>query len=84
MAMVDAFVGEVRAMPFGFVPAGWMACQGQVLPIEGNRALFILLGVTYGGDGKTNFALPKLAPLAAKSGTLQYCIAVRGVLPPHG
>lgn len=81
---MDVFVGEVRAMPFGFVPTGWMACQGQLLPIEGNTALYSLLRTTYGGDGTKNFALPKLAPLAAKSGTLQYCIAVTGVFPPHG
>ena len=82
--MADVFVGEVRAMPYGFVPTGWMACQGQLLPVGTNTALFPLPHTTYGGDGTTNFALPNLAPLAAKSGTLQYCIAVQGVYPPHG
>jgi len=80
---MEPYVGEVRAIPFGFMPQGWAPCQGQVLPIEGNTGLFVLLRNTYGGDGKTNFALPKLAPLKAQSGTLQYCIAVRGVLPPR-
>lgn len=76
-----AFLGEVRAMPFGFAPPGWMACQGQLLPMAGNTGLFSLLMTTYGGDGRTTFALPTLAPLAAESGTLQYCIAVRGIYP---
>jgi len=79
--MGDPFVGEVRAMPFGFVPNGWLACQGQLLPTAGNTALFSLLGFTYGGDGSTTFALPTLAPLAGKQGTLQYCIAILGLYP---
>jgi microcystin-dependent protein len=79
--MSEPFLGEVRAMPFGFAPAGWMACQGQLIPIGQNTGLFSLLRTTYGGDGKTNFALPNLAPLQAESGTLQYCIAVAGIYP---
>ena len=82
--MSDVFLGEVRAMPFGFVPAGWAPCQGQLLPITGNTGLFSLLQTNYGGDGETDFGLPTLAPLAAERGTLQYCICLQGIYPPHG
>jgi microcystin-dependent protein len=58
--MSDGFVGEIRAFAFGVVPRGWMPCNGQLLPIRQNQALFSLLGATYGGDGKTTFALPNL------------------------
>jgi microcystin-dependent protein len=79
--MSDIFLGEVRAMPFGFAPRGWAPCEGQLVPIARNRALFTLIQATYGGDGRSNFGLPKLAPLAAKTGTLQYCIATEGTWP---
>ena len=54
------FIGEVRAFSFGFAPRGWALCQGQLLSIAQNQALFALLGTTYGGDGIQNFALPDL------------------------
>lgn len=79
--MSTPFLGEVRAMPFGFVPNGWMACQGQELPIGQYTGLFSLLLTTYGGNGESTFALPTLAPLAADTGTLQYCLALQGVYP---
>lgn len=81
--MGDVFVGEVRAMPFGFVPQGWAACSGQLLQVSGNTALFSLLGFTYGGNGATAFALPNIAPLESKQGLLQYCIATLGNYPPR-
>lgn len=81
--MGDVFLGEVRAMPFGFTPNGWAPCRGQLLPIMQNTALFSLLHTTYGGDGKSTFALPELPPLQGKSGTLQYCIALEGIYPPR-
>jgi microcystin-dependent protein len=56
--MSDPFVAEIRIFPFNFAPRGWAFCDGQLLPISQNTALFSLLGVTYGGDGKSNFALP--------------------------
>jgi microcystin-dependent protein len=56
--MSDPFVAEVRIFPFNFAPKGWAFCDGQLLPISQNTALFSLLGTTYGGDGKTTFALP--------------------------
>ncbi|HEU4414228.1 MAG TPA: tail fiber protein [Candidatus Angelobacter sp.] len=58
--MSDQFVAEIRIFPFNFPPKGWAFCDGQLLPISQNTALFSLLGTTYGGDGKSNFALPNL------------------------
>ena len=58
--MADPFVAEIRIFPFNFAPKGWAFCNGQLLPISQNTALFSLLGTFYGGDGKSNFALPNL------------------------
>jgi len=58
--MADPFVAEIRIVPFNFAPKGWAWCDGQLLPISQNTALFSLLGTTYGGDGKSTFALPDL------------------------
>ena len=58
--MADPFVAEIRIFPFNFAPKGWAFCNGQILPLSQNTALFSLLGPTYGGDGKSNFALPDL------------------------
>jgi microcystin-dependent protein len=58
--MSDPFVAEVRIFGFNFAPTGWALCDGQLLPISQNTALFSLLGTTYGGDGKSTFALPDL------------------------
>ena len=58
--MADPFVAEIRIFPFNFAPTGWAFCDGQILPISQNTALFSLLGTTYGGDGKSNFALPNM------------------------
>jgi microcystin-dependent protein len=58
--MADPFVAEIRLFPFNFAPKGWAWCNGQLLPLSQNTALFSLLGTTYGGDGKSNFALPDL------------------------
>jgi microcystin-dependent protein len=57
---MDPFVAEIRIFPFNFAPRGWAWCDGQLLPLSQNTALFSLLGTTYGGDGKSNFALPDL------------------------
>ncbi len=59
--MADPFVAEIRMFGGNFAPTGWATCDGQLLPISQNTALFSLLGTTYGGDGRTNFALPNLA-----------------------
>jgi microcystin-dependent protein len=58
--MADPFLSEIRIMSFVFAPKGWAVCDGQLLPINQNQALFSLLGTTYGGNGQTNFALPDL------------------------
>lgn len=63
--MADPFVAEIRIFPFNFAPKGWAFCDGQILPISQNTALFALLGTTYGGDGKSTFALPNLQGSAA-------------------
>src|SRR6476620_7999127 len=54
------YLGEIRIFAGNFPPAGWMFCDGQLLPVTGNDALFTLMGTTYGGDGQTTFALPDL------------------------
>lgn len=57
---MDPFVAEIRIFPFNFAPKGWAFCDGQLLPLSQNTALFSLLGTTYGGDGKSTFALPDM------------------------
>jgi microcystin-dependent protein len=67
----DQFVAEIRIFPFNFPPTGWAFCQGQLMPISQNTALFSLLGTTYGGDGKSTFALPNMtdnAPIQSGQG----------------
>src|SRR3954454_8993734 len=58
--MAEPFLSEIRIMSFSFAPKGWAMCNGQLLPINQNQALFSLLGTTFGGDGRVNFALPDL------------------------
>ncbi len=58
--MAEPFLSEIRIMSFNFAPEGWALCNGQLLPINQNQALFSLLGTTFGGNGETNFALPDL------------------------
>ncbi len=58
--MSEPYLGQIEAFPFNFAPRGWQPCQGQLLAISQNQALFALLGTTYGGNGTTNFALPDL------------------------
>src|SRR5512135_378675 len=69
--MTDQFLAEIRIFPFNFAPTGWATCDGQLMAISQNTALFSLLGTTYGGDGKSTFALPNLqgaAPMHAGQG----------------
>jgi microcystin-dependent protein len=61
----DPFVGEIQAVPYAFAPKGWAMCDGQLLPISQNTALFSLLGTTYGGNGTSNFALPNFQGCSA-------------------
>src|SRR3954471_15008895 len=58
--MAEPFLAEIRIVSFNFPPKGWALCNGQLLPINQNQALFSLLGTTFGGNGQTNFALPNL------------------------
>ncbi len=72
--MSAPFIGEIRSFGFNFAPSGWAMCNGQLLPISQNTALFSILGTTYGGNGTTNFALPNLqgrVPVHAGPGILQ-------------
>jgi microcystin-dependent protein len=63
--MTEPFIGQIQAFGFSFAPRGWALCQGQILPIAQNTALFSLLGTTYGGNGQTTFGLPDLRGRAA-------------------
>src|SRR5207237_2224668 len=71
-AAVDPFVAEIRIFGFNFAPRGWAFCDGQILPISQNTALFSLLGTTFGGNGQSTFALPEMqgnAPMHPAQGT---------------
>jgi microcystin-dependent protein len=76
---VQPFIGQIQAFPFSFAPQGWLSCNGQLLPIQQNTALYQLIGTLYGGDGQSTFALPKLAPIAPQGPS--YFIAIEGVFP---
>jgi len=81
--MAEPFLSEIRIFSFGFPPRGWALCNGQLLPINQNQALFSLLGTTYGGDGRVNFGLPNLqgrAPVHMGSG---HTLGERGGEPAH-
>jgi microcystin-dependent protein len=81
--MAEPFLSEVRIMSFVFAPRGWALCNGQLLPINQNQALFSLLGTTFGGDGRVNFALPDLrsrTPIHVGSG---HTLGERGGEPAH-
>lgn len=77
--MEDPFVGQIALFAFSFAPRGWMPCQGQMLQVSQNTALFSVIGKYYGGDGNTTFALPDLRDMTPRG--LQYCIALQGVYP---
>lgn len=69
--MAEPYIGEIKLVPYTFVPRGWAFCDGQILPVSENQALFALLGTTYGGDGRTTFGLPDLrgrVPMGEGSG----------------
>lgn len=77
---MDVFVGQILLLPYDFAPTGLMDCEGQLLSIASNPALFNLLGTRYGGDGVINFALPNLKGKEPAAG-LRYCIALQGIFP---
>ena len=81
--MAEPFLSEIRIMSFVFAPKGWALCNGQLLPINQNQGLFSLLGTTFGGDGRVNFALPDLrsrAPIHVGSG---HTLGEKGGEPSH-
>ena len=77
---MEPFIGQIELFAFNFAPRAWSTCEGQLLPINQNAALFALLGTTFGGDGQTTFALPDLRGKAPGDG-LAYYIAIQGVFP---
>ena len=78
----DPFIGEIEVFAFNFCPVGWAPLNGQILQISQYTALFSLLGIAYGGDGSSTFALPKWGPIfTANGGTLLPCISLFGVFP---
>ena len=91
--MAEPFLSEIRIMSFGYAPKGWALCNGQLLPINQNQALFALLGTTFGGDGRVNFALPDMRgrtpihvgsphPLGSRGGEETHTLSV-AELPTH-
>lgn len=92
--MAQPYVGEIRMFAGNFPPAGWMFCEGQLLPISENEALFQLIGTTYGGDGQSTFALPDLRGripihqgngfLLAETGGAEEITLTVGQVPAHG
>lgn len=85
-AASDAFIGEITLFSGRYCPVDWVDADGRVMPIRGNEALYSILGDSFGGDGRTNFALPDLrksvpAAVADAGKQLRYCIAVRGYYP---
>ncbi len=84
-SIMEPILGQIQLFAFGFAPEGWLPCNGQVLQIMQYQAVFSLLGTTYGGDGRTTFALPNLNGVNKASlrtdGYLYYCIAMVGYYP---
>ncbi|HEU0082153.1 MAG TPA: tail fiber protein [Bradyrhizobium sp.] len=81
--MAEPFLSEIRIMSFGFPPKGWALCDGQLLPINQNQALFSLLGTTYGGDGRVNFGLPNLQGRASMHMGSGHTLGERGGEQAH-
>lgn len=81
---MEGTIGEIRLFAGNFAPRDWAFCDGQTLSLAQNTALFSILGVQYGGDGKSNFQLPKLAPLKEADGgetPIRYVICLQGIYP---
>jgi microcystin-dependent protein len=79
---MDPILGSLCLFPWNWATEGWLKCDGRLLPISQYMALFSLLGVEFGGDGKTNFAIPNIPSIkTANGGDVDYYIAVQGVYP---
>lgn len=77
---MDPILGQIQLFPFTFAMVDWLSCEGQILSIQQNAALYSLIGITYGGNGQTSFALPNLKgsePLP----NMKYYIAIQGIYP---
>lgn len=77
----EAYTAEIKLFAGNFAPRGFALCEGQILPISQNTALFSLIGTTYGGDGRTTFALPDLREAEKALGGARYIIALHGIFP---
>jgi microcystin-dependent protein len=77
---MESFLGQIQLFALGFVPRGWILCDGSSLPIAHYSAVFALLGTTYGGDGRTSFAVPNLKGKEPIPGLI-YCLCLEGVFP---
>ncbi len=77
---MDYYLGEIELLPYGFAPMYFLPCDGRILPIAPNTALYSLIGTRFGGDAKTTFALPNLSDVSPVSGTAYY-ICVAGMYP---
>ena len=75
---MEPFRGQIQAFPFNFTPRDWHLCDGALLPISQNQALFALLGTQFGGDGRTTFALPTIPDIVP---SVRYFIALQGIFP---
>ncbi len=79
---MEFFIGQICLFPWSWAPRGWAKCEGQMLPINQNQALFALIGTEFGGDGRTTFALPNLPPVKAeRGGDAAYFINMQGMFP---
>lgn len=77
---MEAYLGTVQLFALSFTPTGWLACDGTMLPIMQNQALYALLGITFGGDGQSTFALPDLRGKEPAPG-LHYAVCAQGIFP---
>lgn len=81
---MDAYIGTICLFPYDFVPKNWARCEGQQMVLSQFTPLFSILGTKYGGNGRTTFALPKIAPIKLSNDCLlHYCINLRGIFPPR-
>jgi microcystin-dependent protein len=78
---MDYFLGMIKLFPYDFIPMGWAKCNGSTMQILQNQALYALIGIQFGGDGKTTFALPNLTNATTQPSKLTYCIATMGIFP---
>ena len=78
---MEPFLGEIKLLPYNFAPVQWALCDGSLLQIQMYTALFALIGTSFGGDGRTTFALPDLRSKVPLTGQGSYYIALQGVFP---